>query len=130
MDFATMNTNFGNDLKGFQNKLGEFIKKRKTSVSIFWVSIGVFMGISLSMYLSNELPIDSLTISLYAIVISLFIGFASLLVAWDSQKRGDFGKEYSELRFNYVMQYIKVVDDKLSELKKIIEDRCDPNTLE
>jgi hypothetical protein len=80
----------------------------------FFTLIGMFVGISVTLYLLNELPFDNLTFSLYAIVISLFIGFASLLVAWDSQKRGDLGMENSELRFNYVMQYIKVVDDKLT----------------
>jgi hypothetical protein len=113
MNFATLNKNYEKDLEGFTKEFKSFLKIRKIKMLTFFTLIGIFIGISVTLYLLNELIIDNLTFSLYAIVISLFIGFASLLVAWDSQRRGDFGMKYSELRFNYIMQYIKVVDDKL-----------------
>ena len=80
------------------------------------------MGISIGLYLSNSYPISALTLTINAIVISAFIGAVSLVLGWDSQRRGDFGMEYSEMRFNYVMQFIKIVDDKVSSFDKILKD--------
>ena len=80
------------------------------------------MGISIGLYLSNSYPISTLTLTINAIVISAFIGAVSLVLGWDSQRRGDFGMEYSEIRFNYVMQFIKIVDDKVSSFDKILKD--------
>ena len=122
MDYETMNENFNKDVKILEYKFKVFLRKRKIATSVLSFSIWVFIGISISLYLSNSLQIDNLTLTIYAIVISVFIGIASFFLGWDSQKRGDFGMEYSELRFNYVMQYIKIVDDKISSLNEILED--------
>ena len=122
MDYETMNENFNKDVKILEYKFKVFLRKRKIATSVLSFSIWVFIGISISLYLSNSLQIDNLTLTIYAIVISVFIGIASFFLGWDSQKRGDFGMEYSELRFNYVMQYINIVDDKISSLNKILED--------
>ena len=86
------------------------------------MTIGLYIGISIGLYLSNSYPISTLTLTINAIVISAFIGAVSLVLGWDSQRRGDFGMEYSEIRFNYVMQFIKIVDDKVSSFDKILKD--------
>ena len=80
------------------------------------------MGISIGLYLSNSYPISTLTLTISAIVISLFIGAGSYILGWDSQRRGYFWMEYSNMRFNYVMQFIKIVDDKVSSFDKILKD--------
>lgn len=117
-----MNKNFTKDVKVFEYKFKAYLRKSKIASSVLSSSIGVFIGISISLYLSNSLSIDNLTLTIYAIVISVFIGIASFFLGWGSQKRGDFGIEYIELRFIYVMQYINIVDDKISSLNKILED--------
>ena len=122
MDYDSMNENFNNDLKGFECELKVFLEKRKKASFMLFGTIWFFIGILIELYLSNSLPVDNLTLTIYAIVISVIIGIVSMFLGWDSQKRGDFGREYSELRFNYVMQYIKIVDDKISSLNKILED--------
>ena len=122
MDYDSMNENFNNDLKGFECELKVFLEKRKIALFMLAITIGFIIGILTELNLSNSLQIDNLTLTIYAIVISVIIGIVSMFLGWDSQKRGDFGMEYSELRFNYVMQYIKIVDDKISSLNKILED--------
>ena len=81
-----------------------------------------YIGISIGLYLSNSYPISTLTLTINAIVISLFIGAVSYILGWDSQKRGDLWMEYSEMRFNFVTQFIKIVDDKVSSFDKILKD--------
>ena len=113
LDYLTMNNKFDNDIKGFNCKLSEFLKKRKEAYLTIDIIIGFFIGISATLYLSNLYPINNLTLTINTMVISALIGALSLILGWDSQKRGDFGMEYSELRFNYVMQFIKIVYDKI-----------------
>ena len=122
MDYVTMNEQFGKDLKEFECKFKEFSKRRKIAYSTLSMIIGIFIGISIVLYLSNSYPINNLTLTIDAIVISVFIGTVSWVLGWDTRRRGDLGMEYSEFRFNYVMQFIKIVDDNVSSLKKILED--------
>ena len=122
MDYVTMNEQFNKDLEGFEHKFKMFIKKRKKAYRTLDMTIGLYIGISIGLYLSNSYPISNLTLTINAIIISLCIGAVSLILGWDSQRRGDLGKEYSQWRFNYVMQFIKIVEDKISSLNKILED--------
>ena len=113
MDYPTINKQFEKDIEGFKCKLRKFLKKRKEAYLTIDIIIGFFIGISATLYLSNLYPINNLTLTINTMVISALIGALSLILGWDSQKRGDFGMEYSELRFNYVMQFIKIVYDKI-----------------
>ena len=122
MDYVTMNEQFNKDLEGFEREVKMYIKKRKIAYLTLDITIFFFIGISIGLYLSNSYPISTLTLTINAIVISAFIGAVSLVLGWDSQRRGDFGMEYSEIRFNYVMQFIKIVDDKVSSFDKILKD--------
>ena len=122
MDYVTMNEQFNKDLEGFEHKFKMFIKKRKKAYRTLGMTIGLYIGISIGLYLSNSYPISTLTLTINAIVISLFIGAVSYILGWDSQRRGDLWMEYSEMRFNYVMQFIKIVDDKVSSFDKILKD--------
>ena len=122
MDYVTMNEQFNKDLEGFEREVKMYIKKRKIAYLTLDITIFFFIGISIGLYLSNSYPISTLTLTISAIVISLFIGAGSYILGWDSQRRGYFWMEYIDMRFNYVMQFIKIVDDKVSSFDKILKD--------
>lgn len=119
MGYMDMNKQYENDLKGFECKLKAYVKKRKIKLVVLSMAIGFYIGISLGLYLPDSNYIGNLTLTINAIIISMFIGAASWVFAWDAQKRNDMGMEYNELRFNYVMQFLKIIDDRISLLNKL-----------
>ena len=114
-----MNKQYENDVKGFEYKLKAYVKKRKIALYMLSTAIMFYIGISLGLYLPDSNYIGNLTLTINAIIISMFIGAASWFFAWDAQKRNDIGMEYNELRFNYVMQFLKIIDDRISLLNKL-----------
>ena len=122
MDYETMSEQFKRDMQEFEFRAKMFLNKRKVAYRALILFAFLFAGISVGRYVSGSYSINDLTIFIDTIVISTFIGIVSYILGWDSQKRNDFGMEYNELRFNYIMQSIKIVDDKISSMCKNSDD--------
>ena len=117
-----MSEQFKRDMQEFEFRAKKFLNKQKVA-NLALISFAFFFaGISVGRYVSGSYSINDLIIFINTLVISTFIGIASYILGWDSQKRNDFGMEYSELRFNNIMQSIKIVDDKISSMCKNSDD--------
>ena len=117
-----MSEQFKRDMQEFEFRAKMFLNKRKVAYRALILFAFLFAGISVGRFVSGSYSINDLTIFIDTIVISTFIGIVSYILGWDSQKRNDFGMEYNELRFNYIMQSIKIVDDKISSMCKNSDD--------
>lgn len=117
MSYDSMNQEFSKDIFSFENNLKNFVKRRRFLYGLVGVFSGAIVGFLMPIYIIYRAPITSFGLALDSIALTLLIAYVSFVLAWDSRKRADFGMTYTQMRFNYVMKFLKIISDDLASIK-------------
>lgn len=115
--YEAMNQEYDCDDDEFQKRFKRADRTRRVLFFLEGLFLGTFVGVLIAIYILYRLPLTSFGLSVASVGVAIVIASISFLLAWDTSKRADFGWQYTQMRFNYVMKFLKIVHDEISPLK-------------
>lgn len=129
IDIGTMKKNFEKDVAEVIRDGKKITFWKRVLYLILYFSIGIFIGVNIGLFFSSPVQINSVFIGFYSIIIAFIVGYASYMIAWESNKMEKIVWRYIEIRFNSVMQYLYLIEDKIPPKEDNSVDKSDNNHL-